>query len=133
VSKLPKKYSKITRTYIGSHSKQIRITTKNKRGLIYAMKRKSPIISKYLQGSLQILTNKEPKNLHLKNKTKTTNEKTTKQRLGEGRWEPPNKKHQSIREPPSDGGVEGRRVARGHHTPGRTQARERHAPMRRRR
>jgi hypothetical protein len=39
------------------------------------MKRKSPIISKHLQGSLQILTNKEPKNLHLKNKTKTTNEK----------------------------------------------------------
>jgi hypothetical protein len=39
------------------------------------MKRKSPIISKHLQGSLQILTNKEPKTLHLKNKTKTTNEK----------------------------------------------------------
>jgi hypothetical protein len=68
------------------------------------MKRKSPIISKHLQGSLQILTNKEPKNLHLKNKTKTTNEKPPNRGPVRGRGEPPNRKHQSIREPPSDGG-----------------------------
>jgi hypothetical protein len=61
VSKLTKKYSKITKTYIKSHSKQMSITTKNKKGLIYAIKRKSQIMSKHLRGSLQILTNKGTK------------------------------------------------------------------------
>jgi len=43
-----KKHSKITRSYIRSHHNQISITTKNKRWLIYAIKRKTPVISKHL-------------------------------------------------------------------------------------
>jgi hypothetical protein len=137
-----KEHPKITSSYIGSHPNQISTTTKNKRWLIYAIKRKTPIISEHLNRQPADLTNntasdnstptnEDGRTLHLKQIN--TTKKPPKQRLCEGREEPPTGKNQVIQEPPADVVGEGGRVARDHHASGRSLARACHTPMWKRR